>query len=277
MNTYDPIFDYVHMVADECAPDVDFDENGEPYPSLSYVGHYVIRKLDTLEFPFTKGEYYNNTDVLDFLKAYEIDKEKFWYAILFIYYFTKSKIADGVKMSPKSIDQLHSLLDYLRTGNKVIITVAAENKKKKLVIKEKIALGAIADAIEVNIPIFQEEPEMHLQAINRHEKAKVGTKASSQMAYATARYQALLDELITKGKRAKHTKSTSESVRGERHIDMGMTTEGSLSRLLFISRLMYFSCFTENEEYLLSEEPLNGILKDYKNVEINTISPEHFS
>lgn len=277
MNIYDPVFDYAHMVANECAPEFDFDENGEPYPCESSVGRDIIKRLDSLKFPFTKGEYYHNTEVLDFLKAYKIDTEKFWYAILFIYHFTKSKIADGIKISPKNIDLIHSLLDYLRSGKNVTVTVTAENKKKNLVIKEKVALKAIADVVEVNIPILQEEREMHFRAINRDEKAKIGTKASTQMAYATARYQALLDGLITKGKRAKHTKSKSETVRGERYMDIGMTKEESLSRLLFISRLMYFSCFTENEEYLLSEEPLNGILKDYKNVEINTVSADYLS
>ena len=58
---------------------------------------------------------------------------------------------------------------------------------------------------------------------------------------------------------------------------MGKIKEPSLSRLLLISRLMYFSCFTDNNEYLHSEELLDGILKDYKNIEINTISAEYIS
>ena len=275
MNVNDPIYDYVHMVAFECAPDVDFDENGEPFLWGSTVGNDVIRRFDKLEFPFTKEEYYSNTDVLDVLEAYEIDIEKFWYAILFIYHFTKSKIADGIKVSPKNIDLIHSLLDYLKNGEKVVLTVTAENKKQNLTIKEKLALGAVADVIEAAIPYLQEERTMNFQALNIGEKAKVGTKASSQIAYATARYQALFEDLELERRRAKHTKAVVLDDEFGREVNNGKTDDLSFNRKLLISRLMYFSCFTENDKFLHSEENLNGILKDYKDIEINTASREY--
>ena len=275
MNPYDPIYDYVHMIAFECAPDVDFDDNGEPFLCGSIVGHDVVRRFDKLEFPFTKQEYYNNTDVLAVLRAYEIDIEKFWYAILFIYHFTKSKIADGIKISPRNIDLIHSLLDYLRNGKKVVVTVTAENKKQNLTIKERVALSAVADVIEAAMPDLENVPMIYGQALNIGEKAKVGTKASSQIAYATARYQALFENLELARKRATHTKAAIFNDESGRGVDNGQTDGLSFNRKLLISRLMYFSCFTENEEYLFSEEPLNGVLKDYKNVEINTASAEY--
>ncbi len=191
MDIHDSIFDYVYMSAQEFAPEFEVDENGEVYEVQSILGYDVIRQLDRLEFPFTKEKYYKNHEIINTLNAYEIDIEKFWYAILFIYHVTKSKIADGVVLSPRGIDQMHVLLDYLRNGDKVSITVTADNKKKKLVVAERNVLKTIADLIEQAIPTLNEDLELQGRQINIDKQAKVGTKASSQIAFATARYQEL--------------------------------------------------------------------------------------
>lgn len=47
---------------------------------------------------------------------------------------------------------------------------------------------------------------MHAHKLKTGEKAKVGTKTSTQIAYAAARYKTLLDKMIHSAKRAQYTK-----------------------------------------------------------------------
>lgn len=62
IKTHDRLYDYVHAVATECAPDYDFFEEDMPQTE-SIVGHDFLRGMDKMSFPFTKEHYLKNHEI----------------------------------------------------------------------------------------------------------------------------------------------------------------------------------------------------------------------
>lgn len=59
-------------------------------------------------------------------------------------------------------------------------------------------------------------------------------------------------------------------IAGERIAIGGGNKTVSYNRMLLISRIMYFTKMTRNENYLISDDSLKGTVKQYKDLKNNT-------
>ena len=87
------IYEYVHSIGNRMFPTYEIEEDGKEYQvDTACTGDFIVPhkdgKLDMSKFPFTKEQFLENTSVIRSLQALGIDIEKFWVALLFVYYLT---------------------------------------------------------------------------------------------------------------------------------------------------------------------------------------------
>lgn len=90
------IYEYVHSIGNRMFPTYEIEEDGKEYQvDTACTGDFIVPhkdgKLDMSKFPFTKEQFLENTSVIRSLQALGIDIEKFWVALLFVYYLTQKK------------------------------------------------------------------------------------------------------------------------------------------------------------------------------------------
>ena len=272
---------YASMVASEYAPRVNIDE-------LEYqdaVIEYYISELksfgrDELDFwqvdcsdtirsflkeyekeeiscPFTYKKYKDNKDIIDTIEAFGLDVEKFWYAVLFIYWLTQVKCVKIIERGDTVGEQRKQLIDFLK--GIYSFTITAEGKKKleisePLVIKE--IRGFLKTALNENEHGLNDSYSLKLNV-----PAHDFLHSSKQMFFSTNLYLKLFENLGLPTIRTKETQTENRTV--------------SYNKMLLISRLMFFYGFTKNYNFLDSDESLKGIMKQYRDLEIKTISPKY--
>ena len=62
---------------------------------------------------FTYDEYIKNQEIQKLLQELELDKEKFWYLILFAYDYSESLCINGIDVSPSAYEQLKTLIEKI--------------------------------------------------------------------------------------------------------------------------------------------------------------------
>jgi len=258
INTNDDLYEYVHLVANECAPEYDcFDgENIEQVESI--VGHDFLRMLDSgkLKFRFTKENYLDNYSIIETLMAYNIDIEKFWYAMLFIDHFTETKFINAFLMEDSALSQLESFAQLLSNENSRLSVNFG--KREKQTITYRRLLNTIVNMMNEMCKANENNTEFTAQPINLSDKSRVTRSTSLQVAFITERYLKLFEKLdIDKTKKA----NVSPTI--------------SLNKKFLISRILYFTKMVRNKSYLYDDATLRGILKTYKDAKIDTISNKY--
>ncbi len=136
--TYDDIneksvYEYVRALAARYYPDYDEpDVFSAQLPSLEDIGKMqmdeeepaligysagldIIEKIEAgkADLPFTREDYDNATAVLESLDAIGLDREKFWLALQFIYYWARERNTNCVPVEPSVQDRIRDLIDAL--------------------------------------------------------------------------------------------------------------------------------------------------------------------
>ena len=101
------IYEYVHSIGNRMFPTYEIEEDGKEYQvDTACTGDFIVPhkdgKLDMSKFPFTKEQFLENTSVIRSLQALGIDIEKFWVALLFVYYLTQKKTENVMAISTSS-------------------------------------------------------------------------------------------------------------------------------------------------------------------------------
>ncbi|MFQ9502903.1 MAG: hypothetical protein ACLR1G_01810 [Alistipes indistinctus] len=66
-----------------------------------------------LDFPFTQEQYLANEPVIRSLRAMDIELDKFWYAMLFVYDLVRERTEGVMKVPLSDFDQLRAFAKYM--------------------------------------------------------------------------------------------------------------------------------------------------------------------
>lgn len=240
--------------------------------ALSDAIHLFINKYEDGQatFPFTYEAFLKNEDIIDTIEGFGLNVEQFWYAILFVYWLTQVKCVNVFKPKGRTCEQMRELKDYLQGVGRFTIVV---DGKKKLLINDGALIDDIYDLLSRKI---SEYPEHHTSSSRNGFASDYLHSSSIQMWFSTTRYLKLFENLELPTIRAigsevkykdKWTKQDNPTSGGNKTV--------SYNKMLLISRLMYFTRLTRNENFLSSDESLKGIIKQYKDFRFNTYNSQY--
>lgn len=259
------LLEYIYPVAQEYAPDFDYDEEtGESYMVASqapdiFKGRYNAGKL---QHKFTVEEYMGNKELQEYLKALDLDCEKFWYLLLFCYDYSWGKCIKGIKVDKSPVEQIRNFTDSIYAnykGNGILgaisdkpTSITLKIGSKNIVIDDYNAIICIAkfcdDGLEANN--LNNLPNSHFIDITRSHSESLTVLAYyfSTMLIAAFNHQEHVKEKRKKG------------------------AQLSDKEKMVISHLLYLTGIVSNESIRESNDYLKAILKQYKNKEIDTLN-----
>ena len=241
-------YDYLFMLADQYAPEVDADY-GYVLPRGAN-GRAFIRALikDEISFRFTRNEYDRSMHLQESIKALGLDAEKLWYAILFAVHFTESKFIDIMVEQKPVIDQMKEISDALKLDGAVLSVKCNDRLKAKAGLR--IVLNNIARAIDDECERQKDNPHLTVPFYSPDPTGKASkVSATPQMAFATRMLLWLFGQVCQD---KQEDKSDDKPVK--------KFSRGAKNRLMLASRIMFLTKMTSNKSFLISDEAIKGIL-----------------
>lgn len=115
------IYEYVHSIGNRMFPAYEIEEDGKEYQvdtacTIDFIVPHRDGQLDMSKFPFTKKQFLENTSVIRSLQALGINIEKFWVALLFVYYLTQKKTENVMAIPAPAFDQFRAFAKYLHAN-----------------------------------------------------------------------------------------------------------------------------------------------------------------
>lgn len=233
---------------------------------LSNITKDFVKRYNNKELTnyFTYEEYIKNEEIQKLLKELELDKDKFWFLILFAYDYSESLCINGVDVAPSAYEQLQTLINAinpcvtdfdLENGStidrEIKMEVRIEGMKKPIIIDSPTAIHLLIDSCETRM---EEEHMENLYIMNYRKplKESKSLKDSPHIYYFTKMFLNFFDR--------------TESIRNKRK----KGAKHSLKEMEIASRLVYFTKLSTNKTWLdIENETLKVFIKQYKNLDLN--------
>lgn len=234
-----------------------FDLTEEPgmelYPHRFWY-RYGAGKIDA---PFSKESFMENREIVDTLKGYGIDLEKFWCVLLFIYDWTECQFSKCLDMVSHSHGMLLEELLAKLGGDWVDVTIHIRKGRKNLALHPMLQHDMLA-ALQHKLEELKRKGADNLIVYRSKEYGENHITPSYRIYFATEKLQTLFSLLEQWGKIATPKRKKSASV--------------SYNKMLLFSRIIYFYRFTNNCDYVSDDDNLKAVMKDYKGRIPQTIS-----
>ena len=259
------ILDYVWQLAMLIHPAIPKKVKGEILEGSEAMPTFKERYNNRLiKMPLTYEEYKKNKEIQPTLAGLEIDSDKFWFLLLFILDYTQGQCFNAQDLAPSPIGELNSrinlLAQYKAVGENPLtdqmqfsedITLSIQiNGKEVQTIQHPNTIGYLLSLCEKS---FQSLCDMELEdMIAMCEvplKDTSNTESNnSQICYFTLLFKSMLqpfpDGIMTKQKRRSRNSKISYNV------------------TFLISRLIYLTGISKNEEFYVNERTLKGYLSN---------------
>ena len=266
-------FEYVYDYAYDNFPSVDYDGM---YIDFSKAFIFINRyNNNQIQIGIKYEDYLKDEELQETIDAFGLDKEKFWYLILFILdystCFSYNKVPDV--LSPKNqLEKLSNEIDnnidslnetHLKvTFDKPIKLVLDIKGKRKFVIDDpttlyvisKLCMNLVNNTSEDSflnlgtIPIFNEDGTPNIETVSN----------SVHIAYFAKMFITFFDD----NPQFKGIKKKGKN--------------GLLNKQLLISKLVYITKLSRSKSFLISDETLKGFLKQYKDLKISNPNMIYF-
>lgn len=262
-----PLLEYMREIATIYAPDVDFDSNTEEryvYGTSAYHPFIYRYNHNQLFGNISYENYLANKEIQGTLQLLEIDPEKFWFLLLFVVDYTSDICLNGIQLDGTGLDQLTLLAQAIEQNIKDInwhgvtfdknttLSLKIEGKHQTI-INNPNAIGYLCYIINNNLKEIQQHPWMQIQKIDF--KRPKEEKDSTQIWLFNKMFKDFFQLPQYKKQFSKRAPKGSAV---------------SSNKTLLISRLIYFSKISTNENFQIDEDTLKGYIKQYKNKKINT-------
>lgn len=260
--------DYVWNIVMGIMPDVDEENHLECSYSMPIFKKRYNERL--IKMPFTYEEYIANEDIQETIKGLGYDIDKFWFALLFVWDYCEGECFQALELMndpyldlilfPKAIlehdhenrNPLNEEVNFdkelkitLQVGNKTVYTIENPNSIKY---------------IAMECQRLSKEIESHINEIEYDKMftfRKKGTHRSSSNSFQIYLFYKLFTILFnTWGMPKKKIRSGKGEV--------------SYSRLFLISKLIYLTRISNNDEFYYEPTTLKGYVSRYKNRSVRT-------
>ena len=195
---------------------------------------------------FTYEEYIKNKDIQNLVKHLELDVDKFWLLILFIFDYCTSVFHIGKTIKLTAIQQLQNLVDIINYRGDDTMTLNFECGKHKFKVDYPDAIRFIKDAIidyskRVDIQTLR---EINIKVEEDESKSIEDTPFIAYFAEMFLLFFCIQPQIVAKRKA------------GAKH---------SLKEMELVSLLVYFTKLSKNETYLCPDDRyLKQVLKQEK-------------
>lgn len=263
------LLSYVYSLAEELGllTIIDFDDNNVPntIPSKDNIYQFKSRyNNNELNSTFKYEGYIKNDDIQGTLSVLGLDSEKFWFLLLFIFDYSCGVCLEGVKWEEDPKEQINKLTNAIAENikelnqfsnrpvfhNEASLTLTVKGKKK-IIIDNPIALLYLLKKCSLDDDLESLYIKNYHNGISLYDiKSKDEPNEESKSVHIWFFAKLFLSFF-----------KTNPQIKGRQK--KGDTV--SCSKYLLISRLAYFTKLTTNKDYKEDEEPLKGIIKQYKN------------
>lgn len=176
----EPLLEYVWLVANKFLPVVDEDGCSESQAPIIFANRWIESNMTTEErharflefFPNNTQEdieqYYNERPLLDTtfretffekeevlqtLKAFNIDLTKFWYLLLFIYDIVEDVCTNAPVHEPSQIDRVNELSNSISVATKITLE---HNGRKSYETQDEFTLSILKASVDYYIQTYNE-------------------------------------------------------------------------------------------------------------------------
>ncbi len=110
-NEYNDDLKYIQTLANQIYPDIDVDDKGNTFFLPSTAPEQFARRYNNRELKFMSkvAAYYNDPMIDRYIRTLNLDHEKFWYLVLFVYDFTFGLCIDRVESTNSPIQDIDEL------------------------------------------------------------------------------------------------------------------------------------------------------------------------
>lgn len=220
-------------------------------------------KNDTIKPPFKYEAFLDNKDIIATLEGYELDIEKFWFALLFIYDITLDFGINAADASKSDYDILVEINDYLQNHPQAVLYLSDDKelrKSERYETNSPLILLNLRRFIKQELAKYEELPELKVWTgdfLQRNYTKSLGAAQQQVLMYKL--FKVLFDVL------------GMPDLRAER----GSTV--SYSKLLLISRIIHFCRLSRKEVFLVSDSALKGNIKQYGDFDFNQRQPKAYT
>lgn len=213
--------------------------------------------------PFKYEAFLDNENIIATLEGYELDVEKFWFALLYIYDITMDFGINAADASKTDYDILVEINDYLQNHPQAVLYLSDDKELRK------------SERYETNSPVILENlrhfVKWELEKYEETPQLKVRTDGILQDSYTESLGAAQQQVLIYKLFKVLFDVLGLPDLRAKK----GETV--SYSKMLLISRIVYFCRLTQNESFAVDSSSLKGILKQYGYFDFNQRQPKNYT
>lgn len=213
---------------------------------------------------FTYQKYIENTDIQKLIKFFELDRDKFWFLLLFIYDYSESLCINGYDVAPSANEMLYNMKErILRNAKhfdweegcsmnkeaKITLSIKGE---KALVIDNSTALYLLAVITNNFFNEHEGITEQYLMNYCPKLPESKSMESSPHIAFFAKMFLDLFDKIDS---------IVSKRKKGASH---------AIKELELVSHLIYFTKLSTNKSWLdIEYRTLKSFLKQYKNLNLS--------
>lgn len=214
--------------------------------------HFLNRlKNGKIDPPFKYEAFLDNEDIIATLEGYELDVEKFWFVLLFIYDMTMDRALSSAEFRKSDYEVLTEIKEYLEKHANARLYLSDDReipKDNRCETNNPVIIGQMLKYVKRYLARFERRPEQkEWVSTSFHRGFDKSLSSTHQQVFMYNQFKTLFDALKLPEKRAKKGETVS------------------YSKMLLASRLIYFCRITKNESFTVDSSSLKGVLKDYAN------------
>ena len=256
-------FDYAVELA-MCFPCVDFDSNGTPYETPHHTCFLRDEEAEVaiLETNLTgrEEEFYKQEGIIPVIEAYGLDKEKFWYAVVYVASLTMmwSEQKAFFKQLPTALEQITRMRDEIRSQHEFKITIDNPTESHTIEMAGNRLMELLVESLDELI-----EKERHSRFVYSHEipiwRSSVIAKKTEMTWYAANMFKLLFERLDLPVIRSRSAKKEFRTLASGFVQVKGSYAVTSYDKNQLIAELIHFLDLTDNPD--LDGNSIRAILK----------------
>lgn len=194
-----------------------------------------------------ESDFYRQESIISVIEAYQLDKEKFWYVVVYVAWLTKQwSVFKSIQPLPSAIEQLTTMRDEIKNRNEFRIVIDDPTEGHSFVMAGGFLINKIlVPALE---KLIDEE-----RALNRENRFEVPVwrmeesyKKSELTWYSANLFKLLFDCMKLPILRSRSVKTETRIIAGEAVRVKGHSADVSYDKNQLIAELIHFLDFTEN-------------------------------
>lgn len=192
-----------------------------------------------------------------------MDVEKFWFALLYIYDITTDFGINAADASKTDYDILVEIDDYLQKHPQAVLYLSDDKelrKSERYETNSPVILQNLRRFVKQELDKYQEAPQLKMWTEDILQRNYTESLCSAQQQVLMYElFKVLFDLLALPDLRARKGEAVS------------------YSKMLLISRIIYFCRLTSNESFTVDSSPLKGVLKQYGDFDFNQRHPKTYT